>query len=281
MTAALFAGLSALVYGVGDYCGGTAGKRASALAVTLVAKSSALPLLIVLAVVLGADRAPDLADLGWAAAAGLAGVFGVVLFYRAMSTGAMAVVAPITAAATAVLPVVVGIAVDGSPGLLPLLGVGCAVVAITLVSAGGGKGRVEVTPGLIGVALVSGLAFGLFFALLDRARTGTGQWPLVAAQLAATTGLLVVGRGRGLALTVPRGALRFALAAGVLDTMGNVLYVVANNGGELALVAPLASLYPASTVLLALLVDRERVRGWQLLGLGLAGTALALLAATG
>ena len=279
MTAALFAGLSALVYGIGDYCGGTAGKRAPVLAVTLVAKIIAMPLLVLVALVLGADRAPNLADAGWASAAGLAGVFGVVLFYRAMSTGAMAAVAPVTAAATAVLPVVVGIAVDGSPGVVPLLGIGLAVIAIALVSAGGG--RVVLTPKLIGLALVSGLSFGLFFALLDRTRSGTGQWPLVVAQFAATVGLLVVGGARRMPLTVPRGALPYALAAGVFDTAGNALYVVANNGGQLALVAPLASLYPASTVLLALLIDRERVRGWQLLGLGLAGTALALLASTG
>lgn len=279
MTAALLAGLSALIYGVGDYCGGSAGKRAPVLAVTLVAKATSLPLLVVLTLVLGASQALSAADVGWSAAAGLTGVFGVVLFYRAMSTGAMAVVAPVTAAATAVVPVIVGVAADGSPGVVPLLGVGCAVAAIALVSAGGG--RVVLTPKMLGLALTSGLAFGLFFALLDRARPGTGQWPLVVAQLAAIGALLLAGRGRRTALTVPRSALPFALAAGVADTAANVLYVLANNGGQLALVAPLASLYPASTVILALVVDRERVRGWQLLGLGLAGTALALLAATG
>jgi uncharacterized membrane protein len=279
VTAVLFAGVSALVYGVGDYCGGSAGKRAPVLAVTLVAKFAALPLLVAIALGLGAQRAPDLADAAWSTAAGLAGVFGVVLFYRAMSSGAMAVVAPVTAAATAVLPVIVGIAVDGWPGVVPLLGVVCAVVAIAMVSAGGG--RVLLTPQLLGLALLSGLGFGLFFALLDRVHAGTGQWPLVIAQVAAAVALLVVGRFRRTPLTVPRNALPFALAAGAFDTIANVLYVVANNGGELALVAPLASLYPASTVVLALVIDRERVRGWQLLGLGLAGTALALLAATG
>jgi drug/metabolite transporter (DMT)-like permease len=43
-------------------------------------------------------------------------------------------------------------------------------------------------------------------------------------------------------------------------------------------VAPISALYPVSTVLLAMLVDRERVRPVQLAGLGLAATALVLVA---
>lgn len=289
MIPALLAAGSALVYGVGDYCGGTAGKRAPVVAVTLVAKGTALPLLLVLTVLLGADAVPGAADLGWAVLAGLAGVGGVVLFYQAMSAGAMAVVAPVTAAASAVLPVAVGIAVDGSPGVLPLVGVGCAVVAIALVSAGGGRtadtGALvtsqKVSSSLVGLAVVSGFAFGLFFALLDRVDAGVGQWPLVVAQVTAIVALVALSLFRRVRLTVPRAAVRFVLAAGVFDTVANVLYVLANNSGQLAIVAPLASLYPASTVVLALVLDHERVRGWQLLGLGLAGTALALLAATG
>ena len=45
-----------------------------------------------------------------------------------------------------------------------------------------------------------------------------------------------------------------------------------------AVVAPVAALYPVSTVLLALAVDRERVRPIQVAGLGLAATALVLTA---
>ncbi|MFB9319890.1 EamA family transporter [Cryptosporangium minutisporangium] len=278
MIPALLAAGSALVYGLGDYCGGTAGKRAPVVAVTLLGKLTALPLLLVLTLLLGAERAPDAVDIGWAALAGLAGVGGVVLFYKAMAAGAMAVVAPVAAAAAAVLPVIVGIAVDGSPGLLPLLGIAAAIAAISLVSAGGG--RLVLTPYLIGLALVAGAGFGLFFVLLDRIPSTVGHWPLVVAQLAGVTALVVVGVARRGSLTMSRGAVPFAVAAGAFDTVANVLYVVASSGGQLAVVAPLASLYPASTVVLALVLDHERIRGWQVLGLGLAGTALALLAAT-
>jgi uncharacterized membrane protein len=45
----------------------------------------------------------------------------------------------------------------------------------------------------------------------------------------------------------------------------------------LSVVVPIASLYPASTVVLALLVNWEHVRRVQAVGLGLAATALVLI----
>jgi uncharacterized membrane protein len=57
----------------------------------------------------------------------------------------------------------------------------------------------------------------------------------------------------------------------------NALFLLASRTGELSLVAPLASLYPVSTVILALVVDRERLRAIQVLGLGLAVAALLLV----
>jgi drug/metabolite transporter (DMT)-like permease len=119
----------------------------------------------------------------------------------------------------------------------------------------------------------------LFYVLLDRAGADAGVWPVCAARMASAAcvvpAALVVLRGR---LGVPRAVLPGALAAGVLDMTANVLFAVALTVGQLAVVAPVSSLYPASTVLLALLVDRERLRPRQYVGLGLAGAALALVA---
>ena len=59
--------------------------------------------------------------------------------------------------------------------------------------------------------------------------------------------------------------------------MANALYLVAVRQGQLSLVATLASLYPASTVLLARLVLGERLGAWQQLGVASAVTAIALI----
>jgi uncharacterized membrane protein len=63
-----------------------------------------------------------------------------------------------------------------------------------------------------------------------------------------------------------------------MDMTANTLYLLASRDGDLSVVAPLASLYPVTTVVLALLVDRERVRSVQVVGLVLAVAALLLVA---
>jgi len=157
------------------------------------------------------------------------------------------------------------------------------------VSTGPGGDRSVVRPGVVGLALAAGTGFGLFMTFLSRASDDAGLWPLTTAQAAALLlgfGLLSRARRRDLgrfrALFHAKSskiAGILTVLAGVLDLSANVLYLYATHtGGALSIVAPLASLYPASTVLLALAVDREKIRPLQLAGLGLAATALVLVA---
>jgi len=74
-----------------------------------------------------------------------------------------------------------------------------------------------------------------------------------------------------------RAALPAALACGALDVLANALYLIATRGGPLGLVATLTSLYPASTVMLARVVLRERLRPVQSLGLACAAAAIVLI----
>ncbi len=59
--------------------------------------------------------------------------------------------------------------------------------------------------------------------------------------------------------------------------VANALYLIAVREGPLGLVATLASLYPASTVLLATVVLRERLQPVQSLGLACAAVAIVLI----
>ena len=67
------------------------------------------------------------------------------------------------------------------------------------------------------------------------------------------------------------------MGAGVFDVLANAAYVVAVRQGSLGPIATLASLYPASTVLLGRMVWHERLRRVQVVGLGLALLAIALI----
>ena len=62
-----------------------------------------------------------------------------------------------------------------------------------------------------------------------------------------------------------------------LDMLANALYLIAVRQGLLSVVAVIASLYPASTVVLAFFIDRERVSRWQAVGLVVGVSALALV----
>ncbi|MCZ7435886.1 EamA family transporter [Micromonospora sp. WMMC241] len=270
----VLAAVSAIAFGTADFSGGKASRHADPIAVTVVSQLLSLPLLIVLVLVV--PGTPNGADLAWGLLAGVAGAAGVMLLYRALATGVMAVVAPVTAITAAVVPVVAGLLVADSPGAVALGGAGLAVVAIALVSLGerGGAGRISGR--VIGIALAAGLLFGIFFALLGQADAGAGMWPVLAVRVSSVAFGLALAARTGVRLRVGRRVLGWAAAAGLLDSAANALFLAAAGRGHLSVVAAIASLYPASTVLLALAVDRERLRPVQLAGLGVAAAALVL-----
>lgn len=73
-----------------------------------------------------------------------------------------------------------------------------------------------------------------------------------------------------------RAAL-WALAAGALDTSGNLLFIAATRAGRLDIAAVLASLYPASTIVLAGWLLKERLTPRQVAGMVVAVVAVVMV----
>ncbi|MEV4215436.1 DMT family transporter [Micromonospora sp. NPDC049662] len=270
----LLAAVSAVAFGTADFSGGKASRRADPIAVTVVSQLLSVPLLV--ALVLLVPGSPTVADIAWGLLAGTAGAGGVVLLYRALAGGMMAVVAPVTAITAAVVPIVAGLFTTTFPGAPALTGAGLAVVAIALVSLGEGGGRPTVPARLVGLALAAGALFGVFFTLLGQASESAGMWPVAAVRASSIAFGLLLAAGTGVRLRVGRRSLGWAAVAGLLDSAANALFLAAAARGHLSIVAAIAALYPASTVLLALAVDRERPRPVQIAGLGFAAGALVL-----
>lgn len=287
--AAVLALVSALCFGISDFSGGLAARRVPATLVVLVSNALSLVLgLLVVAVLPGSVYHP--ADMVWGAAAGVVGVIGVVLLYRGLAIGPMAVVAPLTAVLSAIVPVVVGTARGERPGVVAIAGVILAIPAIGLISRER-RARADAVappqrrPGLSRTALASalcaGLSFGGFYVLLAQTGSDGGAWPLVGQRAASVLILLLVS-----AAAVVRGTLHppsgrtvmLALVAGATDFAANLAYVLATHRGLLALVAVISSLYPATTVLLARAVLGEGLARQQAVGLALAGAAVTLIA---
>ena len=82
----LLAAAAALVYGVGDYCGGRASRKIDSLVVTCAGQVFSLMLLGIFLIVLG-DPTPGLHDWLWGAAGGIGGFVGLTLFYYALANG--------------------------------------------------------------------------------------------------------------------------------------------------------------------------------------------------
>ena len=282
----LLAVASALLYGAGDFAGGLAARRASTLAVIVLSQLSGLVLLVLLLPILPA-ASPSRADLLWGVAAGLSGGVGVALLYRALAIGRMAVVAPTTAVCAVAVPVLVAVALGERPGPVAVAGILLGLVAIVLVSQQTiaeasllERGRVGRLPAGVGIALVSGVAIGLFLLSLSRTRSEAGMWPILASRATSVAlfGLAAAAGRRSLRLP---GVLILTLACGVIDMSANALYLVAARAGPLSVVVTLTSLYPASTVLLARVVLGERLNLRQVAGVACALAAIVLIVSGG
>lgn len=275
--AVLLALCSATTYGVGDFLGGMAAKRASAAAILLWSHVVGLCLVLGTTVVVAGEATAH--DLVLGAVGGLGGAIGVGLLYQALSIGPMSAVAPVTALLAAAVPVMVGFAQGERPAVTAVVGMTAALAAIVLVSAeGGGSLRPSDLRG-VRLALGAGVGFGLFFVALSYTNDGAGMWPLVAARTASVTVVALLALGGRIRTQIPRGhARRLTAGAGALDVAANVLYLLAVREGLLSVVSVLSSLYPASTVVLAWLVLRERFAPMQRVGLLLAIPAAVLMA---
>jgi drug/metabolite transporter (DMT)-like permease len=276
--AAILALGSATLYGAADFLGGLAARRAHTGAVVLISQASGLIALAVLLPFLP-DAAPVRADLAWGAVAGVAVGAGLALLYRALAVGSMAVVAPTTAVCAVVIPLAAALLLGERPGPATLVGIVLALLSIVLVSqprvaSGDRRAAAGRAPGL-GLALLAGVGIGVFFFTLARAAPAAGLWPLLAARAVAVAMF-------GTAAIVGRHPLRMAapvatmvIAGGVVDMLANALYLLATHHGPLSVVVTLSSLYPASTVALALAVLGERLGTLQ--GIGIACALIAVL----
>lgn len=296
--AVLLALTAAVSWGASDFFGGLAGRRAPgdvSVSVSLAAHVIGAVGLTLVALLVGAETFTG-RDLAFSMAAGIGGASGVALLYRGLAIGKMGVVAPITGAGAAALPVIVGVATGGSPTALAWVGVFLAMVAIVLVSrepapvADEGAGEEPTdggaplvarglrTPG-VPEAIGAGLGFGIIFVMLDRTAEAAGLWPLVPMKLVSIVLLAGFGLVAGRELVAPRIVWPLVLTVGVLDNAANVAYLLATRRGLLALVAVVSSLYPVLTVVLARIVLDERLAPHQVGGLVLAGVAVGLISA--
>jgi drug/metabolite transporter (DMT)-like permease len=281
MEAALGLGTAA-VWGAADFAGGLAAKRAQPSFVVAVAHGFSLALLLLIAILIHTGIS-GLGSYGL-----LSGVFcggGLIALYAALSRGSMGLSASVSGVLTAVVPIVFSWIREGHAAPRQIAGFTVAAIAIWLVAYAPDQKSAAHPLGL-GWAALAGALFGAMLVFMHMA-AGRGVLSALIAMRVSSTAVAVLA-GIGLWITQRRGGpsgamfpagktLLLAMLAGVLDTSGNLLYLLASRAGRLDVTAVLASLYPAGTMLLAAWLLKERAARSQILGMALALAAVVLI----
>jgi drug/metabolite transporter (DMT)-like permease len=267
--ASLVALSAAFCWGTADFIGGLQARQLPPL---IVAVAGQLTGAILLAIWILADGVPVPGTnlLLLAGGVGLINAIAFLSLYSALAIGDMSRVAPVLGTA-GIVPLVFGLAGGDHPSALQLFGVVAAVAGVIALSAqkssddgasslgGGGKATL--------LALTAATCMGLTLVGIKRVSEYDPFWAVFLvrvsgiALLAAMTAILLPERPSLASLPfIPLTAI------GALDVGANALWAVASTLGLLSLVAVLGTLFPAVTVLLALIFLHERLEGHQLLG---------------
>ena len=187
LTPLLLALGASLAWGVADFVGPLLSRTLGVAPDHVLGRRSAgSPAIAIVVAIRGEGPA------GWgvlfAVAAAIGGTLGLFAYYRGMQIGAMSVVAPI-AGASAVIPVVFGIATGDDPSRSQLVGIG--------LRARRRRARVARAPGGLaprrrrasGLALLAALGFGFYFPWMHAAGKVDFWW---ASLIFRTTALLLV-----------------------------------------------------------------------------------------
>ncbi len=161
--------------------------------------------------------------------------------------------------------------------MLEWLGIGLGVVAVVLL------GLESSTRGLarrdVGLALLAGVAFAVFFIVFAQTSDEAGLWPVAAARAVSLPAAFAFLLATGPAAR-PRGVNgRLIAIAGSFDMGANIALLLALQRGSLAVTSVLSSLYPAFTAIAAVLILKERPSRNQTAGIAIAVAAVVALAA--
>ncbi|MBM3668884.1 MAG: DMT family transporter [Actinobacteria bacterium] len=274
---ALLALISSLSWGVADFIGGLAARRAGTVQVLAVSyPAGAVVLTLVAIFVIPGNLTP--AVIPYALIAGSIGALAIGLLYAALTRGPMGVVSPITAVMSGAVPVVAGVLRGESLSGLAIAGMVLAIFAVVLVSRESGHAHQRTPINALLLAIASGAAIGLYLTAIGLAPSDSGVWVATLGRWVSTVAmvvtLLVVVR------SFPRTGFPWKLAviSGILDAAANGIFQLATQRGLLAIVAVIGSLYPAATVMLARIFLQERLNRLQITGVVAALVAAASLA---
>ena len=274
---------TSLVYGFADFFGGLATRKINAMVVTLVSGVSGLLFLLAISPWLGLQL--DGSSIFWGTMAGLFAAVAVTALYASLAIGPIAILSPLGAIVSALVPMVFGMFFRGETfttvGIFALVGI---LIAVGLVGFVPGEDvRLPSAKGLI-LGLTAGASIGGILICVNQAPANSGITPIVflrgssALVMAIILGALFLAKRNISSPEANAKSWKATMIAGVLDATANTMFLLAMRLGELTVVAVLIALYPLGTIVLARILLKEKIAKVQLAGVLLALSCSALLA---
>jgi drug/metabolite transporter (DMT)-like permease len=263
---------TSLAWGTSNFLGGFASQRANPFLLATISNFSGLSLLLVLAAVL---RAPGLSIHGqiWSLLAGAAGGCALAILYGSLSSGHMGMASPVVAVLSVGIPATVTIVRVGSPGLPRLLGFALAILGVSLI----GKTEDKTERRALGIAVLAGGGFAAYSLAIKQVGPGSAIRIELNSRLAAFFVTAVVTLWQKKFHHFQVSPSLWATIAGWLDVAGSLSFIRASQTGRLDTAVVLASLYPAVTVSLAVVLLKERLTISKAVGVCAALAALPLI----
>ncbi len=286
-------GLSAaLIYGISDFLGGFAASRFSALQVTLIAFLAGLIVsLAFLPFVVSAWTAPALV---YGAIAGVTAAVSIWLLYSCFAIGPVSLLAPLVALIAALVPVVYGLSRHERIDTVGKVAIGAVLASAALIGYTPGSRRTPVRSRALLLGIAAGLATGGYLVALDYTPSRSGAVPIVVVFIAGSLLLALAAAAahwRHSPARVPCQAdvggppwqrqvpLILAIISGMTQAVADVMAIIGIHLGDLAVIGALVALYPLGTIMLAVIVNRERPTPLQFAGVALAVAASVALSA--
>lgn len=276
MTAIVLALVSSVAYGLTDFLGGLAARRAHIFLLGSLTQPLGLVVLLLIVPWTGGELSSEV--WFWGLVSGVGGALAYVTLFRALAIGPMSVASPVSALVAVVLPVIAGVAFGERLPLLGWVGIAVGMVAVLMVSQVHEDAPHPVSVEVLLLSIGAGVFISVFLVALERAPDDSGLWPLVVVRIVTSTLLLTAAFASRVVGPMSRDVLVLGAASTLLDVLATAAFMLATREGLLTVVAVITALYPAATVLMARVILKEHLQSMQRIGLALAALSVGVLA---
>lgn len=262
-----------LAIGTGDFFGAYLARRAAPFTVVITfliigAASVAALLLVIPSEFSGRD-------VGFGALGGLTVGFALVVLYHGMAVSSAAVVSPVTAVVSALIPLAWDVSTGASLSGAVIFGIAVAMAGLVITTFSPELGDRALTGVRWGI--LAGLFFGVSLTMIGQAGADSGVWTSLSQRVVASVVLIGLATARGIPRFVNRTELRPGIIGGVLTGTGVAAFVAGAQRGSLSEITITASMFPAVTVVLAAIFEKHPLRWWQMVGIALVITGVVMI----